>query len=83
LIRFEAGPTLEAVAVDCVNLARFEATRAARDIRDFLQQLAADIDLVEATAHDFAAFDGPHWLRPYPRSDIGTVLRGRSRFRTE
>jgi hypothetical protein len=29
--------------------------------------LAADLDLVEHTAHDLDRFTGPHWHRSYPR----------------
>lgn len=63
---FDLAPVLDALEADRANLARFRQTAGAKSIGDFLDLLAADLDEIERTARELAAFDGPHWDRPYP-----------------
>jgi hypothetical protein len=66
-VTFDIAPVLEALAEDRANLDRFRQTRAARDVADYLDLLAADLDLVEHTGRALANFEGRFWARPYPQ----------------
>jgi len=70
---FDLSAAREALAVDRANLARFEATKAARSVRDYLDLFRADLDAVERSAETLAAAEQPRRMYLYP-SHLNTGL---------
>jgi hypothetical protein len=66
VVPFDLPAVVEALQQDRRNLDAFQKTPGARAIRDYLELFAEDLDTIEQTARDLAAFDGPSYRRPYP-----------------
>jgi hypothetical protein len=69
---FDLVGALAALAADRHHLSAFEATRAGRDIRQYLALVREDLTIIEALAHDLAATPD-HGDRHHPGAVTNTA----------
>ena len=70
---FDPTPTLRLLAADHAAILRFEQTRGARAIGDYLALLREDLATVDRTARTLGAFPGDWWLRQCPYHTLVTA----------
>lgn len=72
---FDADAALAELNEDRANLAAFRRTKGAGAIADYLDILAADLDMIEAAARDLATYPAGVF-RPYPAHVISASTYG-------